>query len=301
MNAFLLVSVVLMVVALLMAVMVFGRFASERSRVSKRITGGTASSDIEDRWSLQVLGRLKDPEAIREHIEKDSELSRMLWQAGLRSTSQKAAYYLMSIAAPVLLFLLALAYHFLAGKGFQNPLLAFLAIVIVGVLLPKRIVGLMASTRKQRIVAEVSVYIQVLKILFDAGLAIEQALRVIATEARTALPEISKELDSVLRRTASGLDLAQELDHNAHLLEVEEYTDVVSILKQMIRQGGSARSSLSKLSDLLEDRRMTTLKERVNKLSAKMTMVMIIFMFPALLILIAAPGFMAISKALGNL
>ena len=44
---------------------------------------------------------------------------------------------------------------------------------------------------------------------------------------------------------------------------------------------------------------MTTLQERVSKMSAKMSVVMIAFLFPALLIGLAGPGFIAIFKALG--
>lgn len=60
-------------------------------------------------------------------------------------------------------------------------------------------------------------------------------------------------------------------------------------------------SSLLSLKELIDDRRMTTLQERVSKMSAKMSIVMMVFLFPALLIILAGPGFIAIIQALGDM
>ncbi|MNC72975.1 hypothetical protein D3C75_1241030 [compost metagenome] len=57
--------------------------------------------------------------------------------------------------------------------------------------------------------------------------------------------------------------------------------------------------SLLALKDLLDDRRLTRMQERVSKMSAKMSAVMMVFLFPALLIVLAGPGFSALTRALG--
>ena len=80
-----------------------------------------------------------------------------------------------------------------------------------------------------------------------------------------------------------------------------ELSDCCTVLRQMLRQGGSARASLQTLKELFEDRRLTSLQEKISKLSAKMSMVMMALLFPALLIILAGPGFMAITKALGGI
>jgi tight adherence protein C len=72
------------------------------------------------------------------------------------------------------------------------------------------------------------------------------------------------------------------------------------ILNQLIHQGGGAMKSLLSLKQLIDDRRLTRLQEYISKLSAKMSVVMMVFLFPALLIVLAGPGFMAISKALAS-
>jgi tight adherence protein C len=71
------------------------------------------------------------------------------------------------------------------------------------------------------------------------------------------------------------------------------------ILQQLLYQGGGAMKSLLSLKQLLDDRRLTRLQEYISKMSAKMSVVMMLFLFPALLIVLAGPGFTALAKALG--
>ena len=52
--------------------------------------------------------------------------------------------------------------------------------------------------------------------------------------------------------------------------------------------------------ELVEKRRELTLRENVSALAGKMTVVMVLFFFPALLIFVAGPAFLAIMAALGS-
>jgi tetratricopeptide (TPR) repeat protein len=111
------------------------------------------------------------------------------------------------------------------------------------------------------------------------------------------LPELTRELRLILARVDSGLELGQELNKASVMLAVDEFTDTCVILQQLIQQGGGAMKSLLALKQLLDDRRLTRLQEYISKMSAKMSVVMMLFLFPALLIVLAGPGFTAITRA----
>jgi tight adherence protein C len=51
----------------------------------------------------------------------------------------------------------------------------------------------------------------------------------------------------------------------------------------------------------MEERQLSALREYVNVLSGKMSVVMMVFLFPALLIFLAGPGFIALAKGLMTL
>lgn len=276
---------------------------SEKQMIRERFNGGMSSNQVGDQMKKMALaaGNFSVVDSLRRRVVDDEEVGVMLSRAGVHSKQARSLYHALSTLSPVVLGLLVIFAHLLMQPGFKNPALIVIMAVIIGVLLPKRILGWVANRRREEIRLELPVFVQTLRILFDSGLAVEQALRVITSEATGVFPHVAHELDRALQRAASGLDLADELARIAEQLQVEEFTDTTSILRQMIRQGGSARASLISLQKLIEDRQMTAMQERVTKLSAKMAIVMILFLFPALFILLAAPGFMALTRALGRL
>ena len=68
----------------------------------------------------------------------------------------------------------------------------------------------------------------------------------------------------------------------------------------LIQQGGGAMKSLQALKALLDDRRLTRMQEYISKMSAKMSVVMMLFLFPALLMVLGGPSIIAISRAFGS-
>jgi len=123
----------------------------------------------------------------------------------------------------------------------------------------------------------------------------------VAEQGQDVAPHLAHEFQAVLQRIYHGQDRGDALEDMARHLDVMELTETVAILKQSARYGGNLRDSLLKYLRLLEDRRMTDLREKVSKLSAKMTIVMVLFMFPALMIFLAGPGVMSITRMLSQI
>ena len=229
----------------------------------------------------------------------DPEVPVFLERLNWRSARRRVLFLGVQMAAP-LLCLMALAAQLLAGAGGGDAVL-LLGGAGLGYLLPKRWLCAAVKQRQERLAKEVATLIPLLRMLFEVGMTVEQALRVLVRDGGEILPELTTELRLVLARVDAGLELGQELHAMATLLDVDEVTDCVAILEQLIRQGGGALASLLALKKLLEDRRATGLQEKVSKLSAKMSAVMVSCLFPALLVILAGPGFIAVFRALGDM
>jgi tight adherence protein C len=230
-------------------------------------------------------------------VSMDSETQILLNRLGWRRASERSLYAACQIGTPLLTLGLAI---FLQGVFFPQAANRWIVPMLAaggGYLLPKRLLAYAAGRRQTIISAEISTFIPLLRILFESGMAVEQALRVLSTEAQKLLPELTSELRLILTRVDSGLELGQELNKAAVMLAVDEFTDTCVILQQLIQQGGGAMKSLLALKQLLDDRRLTRLQEYISKMSAKMSVVMMLFLFPALLIVLAGPGFTAITRA----
>ncbi|KPX80526.1 Type II secretion system protein F domain protein [Pseudomonas amygdali pv. mellea] len=246
---------------------------------------------------LRLLG---DTRIGQRSISLDSETQMLLNRIGWRRASKRSLFAACQVGVPVGLMVVVIVAQLLLFKGVEQPLIAPVFALGIGYLLPKRILAAVAQRRQKQVVVEISTFIPLLRILFESGMAVEQALRVLSLEGKDLLPVLSEEIRVVLVRVDSGLELGEELRKTAALLAVDELSDTCVILNQLIHQGGGALKSLLTLKQLIDDRRLTRLPEYISKLSAKMSVVMMVFLFPALLIVLAGPGFIAISRALGS-
>lgn len=292
----LMLSAVLFAAAGLFLLLSVARQRRNQRQVMARLQGQTAR-DSRVGILLRVLG---DSRFGQRSVSLDSETQMLLNRIGWRRASQRSLFAASQIGVPIVAVCLVLLIQSLFFKDLSYPFMAPMFALGLGYLAPKRILAAAAARRQKKTVTEISTFIPLLRILFESGMAVEQALRVLSNEGRRLLPVMSSELRLMLVRIDSGLELGDELNKVAAVLAVDEFSDTCVILNQLIHQGGGAMKSLLALKQLIDDRRLTRLQEYISKLSAKMSVVMMVFLFPALLIVLAGPGFVAIGKALGT-
>ncbi|VEF08049.1 type II secretion system protein [Pseudomonas fluorescens] len=291
----LMISALLLLGASLLLLLSLAQQRRRVRQISRRLEGDLLR---QNRFGnlLQVLG---DSRIGQRSVKLDNETQTLLNRLGWRSVRQRSLFAACQIGSPLLLLALTVLLQSVFFPGVEKPWIAPLFALGVGYLLPKRLLVIAVTRRRKQLANEIGTFIPLLRILFESGMAVEQALRVLSHEGRALLPVLTQELRLVLGRVDSGLELGEELNKATQLLAVDEFTDTCVILQQLLYQGGGAMKSLLALKQLLDDRRLTRLQEYISKMSAKMSVVMMLFLFPALLIVLAGPGFTALAKALG--
>lgn len=264
-----------------------------QQRVMQRLDGEKTGPSKLRLW-MRALG---DSKFGQRSVSLDTETQTLLNRVGWRNASQRSLFAAFQIGTPIAFAGLVFLGHEVFFPRSGNLLVVLLCALALGYLIPKRMLAYVAKKRQEEVAIEVSTFIPLLRILFESGMAVEQALRVLSSEARQLLPVLTGELRLILSRVDSGLELSQELSKTASMLQVDEFNDTCVILQQLIQQGGGAMKSLQTLKELLDDRRMTRMEEYISKMSAKMSVVMMAFLFPALMIVLAGPSFVAISRA----
>ena len=288
-----LICVVLMLGAMALLINNVVQDRMSQQRVMQRLDGDKTGPGKLSLW-MRAVGNSKFGQR---SVSMDSETQTLLNRIGWRTASQRSLFAAFQVGTPIAFAgLVFLGYELFFPRS-GNLLVVMLFSLALGYLIPKRLLAYAAKRRQQEVAIEVSTFIPLLRILFESGMAVEQALRVLSQEARHLLPVLTGELRVILARVDSGLELNQELSKTASLLDVDEFNDTCVILQQLIQQGGGAMKSLQALKELLDDRRLTRMEEYISKMSAKMSVVMMVFLFPALMIVLAGPSFVAISRA----
>jgi tight adherence protein C len=292
-----------LLIGLAVVLFMLSRQAARDPETEKRFNEAL-DPDQEEPWLNQRAWRRANSISARfkRYLEKTpgadmQEVETLIRQSGLTQDESRALIYASLWMTPVVITALAILIAASQGKSaVQFAILGF----GVGMVAPRKVLRWLAERRQKLVREELPIVLNLMRLLFDAGLSLEHTLKAISEQGKQITPEIAGEFGWVLQRIHHGQDRGAALEEMAQRVGVAELTETVAILKQAARYGGSLRESLLRYLRLMEDRRLTDLRDKVGKLSAKMTMVMVAFMFPALMIFLAGPGFMAIAKALTN-
>ena len=280
--------------------------ASQSRHLQRRLQpGGETPNDFGDSNTNPLLqGIAQQGKAIERALDTEGVSSdKLMIRAGWRSTSSRLIFYTLWFLSPLLFvggfFLLIPLLPVKLKATLMLVLLGAMALII-GVLLPSIVRTRIAEARQKRMSAEVPLFIHVLVLLFESGLSTRQAFASMVREGRGVLDELGREIELVLRQVEAGAEISDVLTRTADALDVPDLTTVLALLRQVERYGGEVKEPLLDTLQVIEDRREMELREKVNLISGKMTVVMVLFFFPALLIFVAGPAYVSLMGALGG-
>jgi tight adherence protein C len=189
---------------------------------------------------------------------------------------------------------------FVAGQQASGLrwLLSISVAFAIGFMLPKMYVRRRATERRQGVAAELPLLVDMLRLLQGVGLSLDQSIQVVTHDFQTMLPVLSWELGVAQRQFAAGRTREQSLQRLTNSFDNEDLRAIVRLLIQVDKHGGAVQEPLKQFGDRLREGRRASLRERIGRLTVKMTGVMIITLLPALLIVTAGPGIMTVLSAL---
>ena len=225
---------------------------------------------------------------------------RLLEQCGFVDTRTRGLFLVARILGALVLPVLAgtLTREYVDGPHYV--MLVIIAIA-VGFMVPKIVLRRRAAKRRRGVVDELPLLVDLLRLLQGVGLSLDQSLQVMVSDFRSVLPVLSSELEIAQRQFAAGRTREQSLNRLASSYDDEDLRAVVRLLVQVDRHGGAVQEPLKQFGDRLRETRRAMLRERIGRLTVKMTGVMIFTLLPALMIVTAGPGVLAVSHALRSM
>ncbi|MBX9800721.1 MAG: type II secretion system F family protein [Burkholderiaceae bacterium] len=223
----------------------------------------------------------------------------LLDQCGVNDSRGKTLFFatrvLLGVSLPILAWLL------FSEKSIQTLILAIFIGFALGYMGPKWVMQIRAKERRQQANEELPLLIDLLRLLQGVGMSIDQSLHVVENEFSTSLPVLGKELQIAAQQYQNGRTREQSLRRFSSVFENEDMSAVARLIVQVDRYGGAVQQPLQQFSDRLREQRKLDMKEKVGKLTVKMTGVMVLALLPALLIITGGAGFLAIIRTLGKM
>lgn len=160
----------------------------------------------------------------------------------------------------------------------------------VGFLFPNGWLWLAIKQRAEKIMHGLPDALDLMVISVEAGLGLDAALLRVGDELRHVHPELSEEFQVASIETQMGVRRADALTRMADRSAVPEVKSLVAVISQAEKLGTSIASALRNQADALRTKRRQKAEERAQKTAVKLMLPLILFIFPAILIVLGGPA-----------
>ncbi len=198
----------------------------------------------------------------------------------------------------MLLALAALALAAVTGLLWTYFLLSLLGAIVIGMILPGLWLSWKIRGRKQRIEWGLPDFMDLSVVCVESGMGLDQTIQRVGREISLPHPDLGDELRLYGLEVNAGRTRAEALRNLAARTGVDELRSFAAVLIQADRFGTSVGQTLRVFADDLRIKRRQRAEEIAAKLAVKMVFPLILFVFPAILVVLAGPAILAIYKNL---
>jgi tight adherence protein C len=169
-----------------------------------------------------------------------------------------------------------------------------------GWIAPGFFVGRRAKSRQREIQRALPDALDLLVVCVEAGLGLNQALMRVSQEIRHVSALIGDELGLVNLEIRAGVPRPDALRNLGSRTGVAELRSLAAMLIQTDRFGTSIAQAMRVHADTLRTKRRQRAEEAAAKTTVKLVFPLVLFIFPAMFVVLLGPAVIQISRVLGN-
>jgi tight adherence protein C len=239
----------------------------------------------------QVGGGRKDATAVR----------LFLIQAGFSDPRAASVYWASRVSLAIGLPVLALFGLPLLGVSANKVLLAVLYFGAMGWIGPSFYVRRKLKARQKELQLAMADMLDMLVVCVEAGLGLNQALVRVADEIDHVSPVMSEQLAMVNLEMRAGTPRDEALKNLAERTGLSDIKSLVSMMIQTDRFGTSVADALRVHSETMRTKRRQRAEEAAAKTTIKLVFPLVLFVFPAMFVVVIGPSALAIYRTFSKL
>ncbi len=229
---------------------------------------------------------------------KGEKLAQTLAQAGFIKSGAAQTFQVIRVFCAVGSAAAAFLLSAVSGAEFGRIIMFTLAGVTFGLFMPSYYISRRARKRQAAIAKQLSDVLDLLVVCVEAGLGLYEAIKVVGTEAERQKQEIGTELSLVSSEISAGASLGQSMRSLAERTAVDDIKPLAATLIQSEQLGAQIGPALHASSDALRTRRRLRAEEMAAKASVKILFPLVLFVLPAMIMVIVGPAMIQIMKTL---
>lgn len=229
--------------------------------------------------------------------EDASKLRMELIQAGFRHPKGPAIYFGVRILLALLLPVVYLLANAMDGVLTSGNLLVFFMIAGIGFYLTPYLLKFITRRRQDRIDKALPDVLDLLIVCMEAGLALQATINRVSDEVKTISKDLYKELQLTNAELRTGINREEALKNLGERTGVQNVNALVGLMIQSDRMGASIVQSLRTHAAFLRVQRSQKAEEKAAKMPVKILFPMLLFIFPAIFVVVIGPAAIQITKS----
>ncbi len=287
---------------------VFPRKGEGRETVKRRLEGRRGVNEVDEirekaKASATTKSLVKRATPILSKIvmpasdEEQSQLREKLTQAGYRAPQAQTIF----LASKTALLILGAIAGAVTGASLGYDIKGMLACMMfaggAGFIAPGIWLGSATKSRQDKVRRGLPDVLDLLVVSVESGLALDSALKRVGEEMVLVHPEVSEEFRIATMETQMGIPRSESLDNAAKRVGVDEMRSLVSVIAQAERFGTSVAKALRNQGDAMRVKRHQQAEERAQKTAVKLMIPLVLFIFPAMGIVLGGPAGIRLMEA----
>ena len=230
---------------------------------------------------------------------EDAQASEKMVQAGYDTPTAPATFFLVQVAVFVLLPLFT---YFIVPRSSFFMFLVYMGIsIFCAYIIPVGFLDRLVRQRQERIRRSVPDALDLLVVCVEAGISLDAGILRVAKEIRLAHADLAHELAVVNRKTNAGIPRDAALRGLWQRTGVEEIRALVSSMIQSEKWGTSVATVLRVSAETLRRKRRQVAEKKAKQAPLKMTFPLVLFILPALFIVIMGPALLQVVTEFGKI
>lgn len=310
MSQEMLISIMALLAVAAIVYFIFSLTSGSRDKAEERLERyrtmrGSDQATVSSSEKLQDLLEKAAPTLARpltpQTAEEQSELKIRMANAGWRGENAATIYLGVKFAFLVVGLVIALT-TVLPAYGFNSKNGWLWAVAIGGLFfyLPGIFVWWRVKTRQEQIFFGLPDALDLMVVCVEAGLGLDAAMRKVCEEMGQSYPIISEEFSICNFQLQMGRPRREVLHDLGVRTGVDDMKSLAAILIQADRFGSSIAQALRVQSDSMRVRRRQEAEERAAKTAVQLIFPLVLFIFPAVFVVLVGPAAIQIMENIMN-
>jgi tight adherence protein C len=301
------IGILVVIAVALVGYSVFPRRGEGRDAVKRRLEGRrsvdeaqqirqaakTSATETLVKRATPMLSKLVMPAS----DEAQSQLRAKLTQAGYRARHAQTVFLASKTAVLVLGVIVGAVVGTSMGYDLKGTLACVLFAGGAGFMLPGFWLGMAIKSRQDKIRCGLPDVLDLLVVSVESGLALDSAIKRVGEEMARVHREVSEEFRIATMETQMGIPRGEALDNMAVRVDLDELRSLVSVIAQAERFGTSVAKALRNQGNAMRVKRHQQAEERAQKTAVKLMIPLVLFIFPAMGIVLAGPAGIRLMEA----